>query len=152
MKVLVLVDGLHSHEVLDTLGRIIRLETADVILVYVRGHAARAGLDMIVRRPGAGALPPDRERELTHAEHSASAGAIAEAEAAARDRACSVEGIEVTGDPGRSICELAVQRNADLIAVRAGGRDRPPMGPHSLGPTARYITDHSTVPVLLLRA
>jgi hypothetical protein len=39
----------------------------------------------------------------------------------------------------------------DLIAIRAGGRDQPPVGPKSLGPTARFISDHGPCPVLLLR-
>jgi hypothetical protein len=30
-------------------------------------------------------------------------------------------------------------------------RDQPPVGPKSLGPTARFVSDHSPCPVLLLR-
>jgi nucleotide-binding universal stress UspA family protein len=69
-----------------------------------------------------------------------STAALAEAEAA-----------QFRGEPGPAVCELARSAGVDLIAIRAGGRDQPSVGPKSLGPTARFVSDHSPCPVLLLR-
>ena len=79
------------------------------------------------------------------------AAALAEAEAAARSLAAAVETAQVSGEPGPAVCELARSAGVDLIAIRAGGRDQPRVGPKSLGPTARFVSDHSPCHVLLLR-
>ncbi len=151
MKVLVLIDGIHGAEIVNGLARVVDLRGGEVLLAYVEGPDARAGLELIrQQRPGARPLPPYRERDLREAEDSVGGAAMAEAEFAVREHGASAEPIRVTGKPGHAVCNLAVQRHADLVVVRAGGRDRPP-GPGSLGPAARFITDHSRVPVLLLR-
>lgn len=77
--------------------------------------------------------------------------ALTEAERLGRSHAARVETIQMTGEPGRAVCEVAARRGSDLVVVRAGGRDRPPIGQASLGPTARFIADHSPTPVLLIR-
>lgn len=151
MRVLLLIDGLHTKELLESLSRLVHLEGAEVVLAYVRGPGPRAGLDLVRRRPGGHRLPSHRERELLDAETTRGSVAIAEAESLARLHTSLVETIQLSGEPGRAICELAARRAADLVVVRAGGRDRPPIGPGSLGPTARFITDHCGGAVLLLR-
>ncbi len=151
MKVLVLIDGIHGAEIVNGLARVVDLRDGEVLLAYVEGPDARAGLELVRQHgPGGRPLPPDRERELREAEESVSGAAIAEAESTVRQHGASAEPIRVTGKPGHAVCDLAVQRHADLVVVRAGGPDRPP-GPGSLGPAARFIADHSHVPVLLLR-
>lgn len=151
MRILVLINGQHTTETFGSLRRLLDLSEADLLLAYVRGPGPRAGLEMIRHRPGGRRLPPHRERELMEAEAAGGADAIAEATDLARSFTPRVEAIQLSGEPGRSICELAASRGADLVVVRAAGRDRPPIGPGSLGPTARFITDHSLCPVLLLR-
>jgi nucleotide-binding universal stress UspA family protein len=108
-------------------------------------------LDLVRRRPGGHQLPPHRERELAEAEHEGAISALAEAEARARQVAPRVESVQLRGEPGRAVVDLAMQRRVDLIAVRAGGRDQPTEGPRSLGPLARFVADHSPCAVLLLR-
>jgi nucleotide-binding universal stress UspA family protein len=153
MKVLVLIDGLHSQEILDALARLVDLRAVDLLLAYVAGPTAHAGLDLVREGhgPGARPMPPHRERELREAEESAGDAALSDAGEAARDRGARVETIRVEGKAGHAICELASQRRADLVVVRAGGWDRPPIGPGSLGKEARFIADHCRAPVLLLR-
>ena len=151
MRILVLVDGLHTKEVLETLAALVRLDDAGLLLAYVRSASSRAGLEMVSRRPGHGRLPPHRHAQVVEAEEASGAEALAEAADLVRGQAGSVEGLQVDGDAGRAICELAARRDVDLVVVRAGGRDRPALGPASLGPTARFIADHCTSPVLLLR-
>jgi len=151
MKALVLIDGLHTADTLDSLARLLNLGEAELLLVYVQGPGPRAGLDLVRRRPGGHQLPPHRERELAEAEHEGAASALAEAEDRARRLAPSVETIQLRGEPGRAVVDLAVQRRVDLIAVRAGGVDQARAGPRSLGPLARFVADHSPCAVLLLR-
>ena len=151
MRILVLVDGLHTDELLEMLAGLVRLGDADVLLAYVRSASSRAGLEMVSRRPGHGRLPPHRRAQVIESEEAGGAEALAEAERLMRDHAASIDVLQVEGDAGRAICQLAARRDIDLVVVRAGGRDRPALGPASLGPTARFIADHCTAPVLLLR-
>jgi nucleotide-binding universal stress UspA family protein len=151
MKVLVLVDGLHSGETLEAVARLLDLKSAELLLAYIEGPAPRAGLDVAMGRPAGAPLPPRRKQELREAESSAGDAAISDAERAARAVGGRFETIRLTGEAGREICELAARRQADLVVVRAGGRDRPPIGPGSLGPAAKFIADHCKSPVLLLR-
>lgn len=152
MRVLVLINGLHTSETFEALNRIIKLSEADLLVAHVRSPGPRAGLEVMRHRPGGRPIPAHRERELDEAEMAGGARAIAEADQIARSFATTVETAQLTGEPGRAVCELALSRRADLVVVRAGGRDRPPIGPASLGPTARFIADHSPCPVLLLRS
>lgn len=151
MKALVLIDGLHTGEVLDALSGVVPLDRADLMLAYVR-RADHGPLELARRRPAARPIPPHRERDLRQAEEAAGADAVAEAKELAGGHARSVETFELTGDPGPAVCELAAARGADVVVVRTGGRDRPPFGPAVLGPTARFIAGHCVRPVLLLRA
>lgn len=151
MRVLVLVDGFHIAGLIASLTRLLSLDSAELLLLYVQGPGPRAGLDLVRRRPGGHQLPPHRERELAQAELEGSADALAEAEKLARRLARNVESIQVRGEPGRAVCDVAARHGVDLIVIRSRGRDQPRLGPWSLGPTAQLIADHSPCPVLLLR-
>ena len=151
MKVVLLVDGLDTAQLLDSLAALLPVQEAELVLAYVRGPAPRAALDMVRRGPGRHPLPPPRERELSAAEVERGERALSEAAELARSLASRVETVQLSGDAGHVICELAAHSRADVVAVRAGGRDQPPAGPRSLGPAARFITDHCPCPVLLLR-
>jgi nucleotide-binding universal stress UspA family protein len=150
LRVLILVDALHPQELLEALERFVSSEV-DLLLVYVEGPSARAGLEMLGHRPGGARMPPHRAHGLAEAEATRATDALAEAEKLARRRMSAVEVVTASGEAGQVVCGLAARRQVDLVVVRAGGRDRPPAGPKSLGPAARFITDHSPCPVLLLR-
>lgn len=143
MKILVLIDGLHTREMLAALEDLVDLRRADLILAYVRGPGPRASLEMLRRRPGRHPIPPHRDRELKEAEVTVGEDALAEAEGLARATAPVVETVQVVGEAGRAVCELASARGVDMIVVRAGRR---------LGPAAHFVADHSPGPVLLLRS
>ena len=152
VKVLVLIDGMHTKEILDALARLVDLRSSELLLAYVEGPEARHGLDLVRHRPGgAGPLPYGREQELSDAEAVAAGTAMSDAEEAARAHGAAFEAIRLSGKAGEAICGLAERRHPDLVVVRAGGPDRPPIGPGSLGKAAKFIADHSRVPVLLLR-
>jgi nucleotide-binding universal stress UspA family protein len=143
MKILVLIDGLHTREMLAALEHLVDLRRADLILAYVRGPGPRASLEMLRRRPGRHPIPPPRDRDIHEAEVSVGDDALAEAEALARATAAGVKTVHVAGEPGHAVCDLARSRGVDLTVVRAG---------RQLGPAARFIADHSPGPVLLLRS
>lgn len=151
VRVLLVIDGLHTRDLLGSVARTCPLTEAELWLVYVRGPGARAGLEMVRRRPGGRPLPPGRERGLDEAESARAADSLAEAEALARPLAAVVRTMQLEGEPGRVVCELARAEGIDLVAIRVGGKDQPPLGPRSLGPAATYIADHSPCPVLLIR-
>jgi nucleotide-binding universal stress UspA family protein len=150
-RVLVLVDGIHSVELIGAVARLIALHDAEVLLLYVDPAGPRAGLEMARHRPARHGLPPHRLREVEEAERQSGAEALAEAAGALGDLAAGVETSAVRGDAGRVVCESAARWHADVVAIRAGGRDRPPVGPASVGPVSRYVTDHAPCAVLLLR-
>jgi nucleotide-binding universal stress UspA family protein len=143
VTLLLLVDGRDTAELLRSLARFVRLDEARLVLVYVSGPGPRAGLELLRRRPGRPA-PPPREQELDQAERVGGAEALEEALRLARPLARSVETLQLRGEPGRAVCELAAAEKAELVAVRASGR--------ALGPTARFVSDHCPCPVLLLKA
>lgn len=151
MRILVLVDGLHTREVLESLATLIRMQEAQLLLAYVRPAGPRSGLELMSRRPGHGTLPPHRREQVAEAESERGAQVLAEAEEMAARHTPSVESIQLEGEAGRATCDVAMRRKADLVVLRVGGRDRPPLGARALGPTARYIAEHCASPVLLLR-
>jgi len=151
VRILLVVDGLHTHELLGSVARTAPLAAAELWLVYVRGPGPRVGLDMVRHRPGRHALPPGRERDLNEAEVARGANALEEAERLALPLASEVRTVQLDGEAGRVVCDLARAQGIDLVAIRAGGRDQPPLGPQSVGPAARFIADHSPCPVLLIR-
>lgn len=156
MRILILIDGIHTEEVFASLGRLLPLRESELVLAYVRGPGPRAGLDLLRGRPvgprGGHPLPPHRLRDVAEAEQQGAASALAEAKSIAQSLAKTVTAHEMVGEPGQQVCQLAARVGAELVVVRAGGRDQPQVGPRSLGPAARFIADHCQCSVLLLRA
>lgn len=150
MRVVLLVDGLHTEQLLGSLARLVRLAESQLVLVYVRGPDTRRSLDMVTHRPGHGDISPRRSREASLAEEERAGAALAQAEKLAAPLAGAVDSIQKEGEAGREVCDVAAAVHADLVTVRSRVRDRPPGGPFALGPTARYIADHAPCPVLLL--
>lgn len=142
-RIVLLVDGLHPTELVAELDRACGLGDAELLLVYVRGQAPRRGLDMVRHRPGGVRMPPHRARVIDEAEGALSAQALDEAERRARGLARTVTRLELEGEAGRAVVDIAARERADLIAVHAE--------PGHLGPAARFITDHARCGVVVLR-
>lgn len=142
MRVLLLVDGLHSEELLRSLGRLLELGRAELLLAYARGPGPRGALELVMHRAGPHHLPPGRSRALDREEVERGERALVEAATLARPLCGSVETVQVEGEAGHALCELARARGADVVALRTGGH---------LGPVARFVADHCGCPVLLLR-
>jgi hypothetical protein len=124
MRVLILVDGFHTEELIASLTRLLNLDRAELLLLYVQGPGPRAGLDLVRSRPGGHRLPPHRDRELTQAELERRANALAEAEKLAQPLSSNVESIKLgasqvarsatshrNGASISSSCELAAAIN-----------------------------------------
>ncbi|MFJ3230874.1 universal stress protein [Streptomyces sp. NPDC086787] len=117
----------------------------DVVLLHVSepavaglGHGAFAGL---LGRGHPGHDPGDRMEESGER----SATALLEAAAGRLGGACSR--VERGGRAEREV--VAAAEGADLLVLARDG-DRSRLGPHSLGPAARFVVDHAPCPVLLV--
>jgi nucleotide-binding universal stress UspA family protein len=150
LRILVLVDGFDTERLVRSLEHQVQLHDAELLLLFVRGPAHRAGLEVAPRRPGGHRLPADRERALAEAELDEGAQALAEAEQLASQVAGQVQSRQLEGEPGHVVCDLARTESVDLVVLRGASRGQPPEGHAHLGPTARYVVDHSPCPVLLL--
>jgi nucleotide-binding universal stress UspA family protein len=150
LRILVLVDGFDTERMIQSIERQVQLRDAELLLLFVRGPAHRAGLEVAPRRPGGHRLPADRERAFAEAELEEGAQALAEAEQLASQGGAKVQSRQLEGEPGHVVCDLAQTESVDLVVLRGASRGQPPEAHAHLGPTARYVVDHSPCPVLLL--
>ncbi|MET8696441.1 universal stress protein [Streptomyces bauhiniae] len=118
----------------------------EVVLLHVSGsevpgvaHGAFAGL--MGRGRAWEADPGDRVEALG----DGSAAELLDAAAERLGRPCVRE--ERSGRPEREV--VAAAEGAGLLVLARDG-DRSRLGPHSLGPAARFIVDHAPCPVLLV--
>lgn len=117
----------------------------DVVLLHVSeptvpglGHGAFAGL---FGRGQPGHDPGDRMEESGER----SAAALLDAAAERLGYPCSR--VERAGRAEREV--VAAAEDADLLVLARDG-DRSRLGPHSLGPAARFVVDHAPCQVLLV--
>ncbi|MEU3344627.1 universal stress protein [Streptomyces sp. NPDC006700] len=118
---------------------------SDVVLLHVSGpdvpavaHGAFAGL---LGRGRAERDPGDLLTDLG----GTSAAELLDAAAARLGRPCTV--MERRGRVEREV--VAAAEDADLLVLARDG-DRARLGPHSLGPAARFVVDHAPCAVLLV--
>ncbi|MFE0515808.1 universal stress protein [Streptomyces sp. NPDC058964] len=117
----------------------------DVVLLHISeaavpglGHGAFAGL---LGRGHPERDPGDRMEDLG----GVSAAGLLDAAAERLGRPCSP--LDRAGRAEREV--VAVAEGADLLVLARDG-DRSRLGPHSLGPAARFVVDHAPCPVLLV--
>ncbi len=118
------------------------LHVVDTRPEHERGYLPR----VLLRAP-----PPAHQRELEAAQAEAGAAAIADARAVCRQLGVAVVERSAHGRPEREIVRIAAEERADLIVVGAHDPNAPAIGPHSVGPVARFVLDHAPCDVLLLR-
>ncbi|MFD8704900.1 universal stress protein [Kitasatospora sp. NPDC059648] len=118
---------------------------ARIVLLHVSGpdvpglaHGAFAGL---LGRGHRERDPGDRVERLA----DASARQLLDAAADRLARPCTR--LERTGRTEREV--VAAAEDAELLVLARDG-DRTRLGPHSLGPTTRFVVDHAPCPVLLV--
>lgn len=126
-----------------------------IVLLHVTGpevpgaaHGAYAGLLGRGRRARHHRPAEGWERDPgTAVEHLAAASAEQLLAAAAERLGRPCTRSERTGRVEREVVSAA--EGADLLVVARDG-DRTRLGPHSLGPAARFVVDHAPCPVLLV--
>ncbi|MEU6352217.1 universal stress protein [Streptomyces sp. NPDC047072] len=129
------VDGARLHAPADAGIVLLHVTPADVPGV---AHGAFAGL--------LGRGRPDRDPGTRMEEQAAlSAERLLRAAADRLGRPCTR--VERTGRIEREV--VAAVADADLLVLARDG-DRTHLGPHSLGPAARFVVDHAPCPVLLV--
>ena len=96
---------------------------------------------------------PERERELTAAEESSGRAALDEALASAQAAGLRATTRLERGRPEQVIVQVADAVKADLVVIDARDypTEHPPRGPASVGHTARFVLDHASCDVLLVR-
>ena len=129
-------------------------DSVEVIALHVIDERPRRDVESL--RGPLRHISPERQRELSQVEEEAGSAALAEAEAAARDAGAQVTSLVTRlerGRPEQVIVAQARELGADLIALRPREHPEsfPPIGPPSIGHTARFVVDHAPCPVLLLR-
>lgn len=152
MKVMVGVARRGAPELLADLNRILPLRRMELLLVHVIDNGARGEIDLSRGRLLPRTMPRHRLHAIEDAERQAAKAALDEAAAAAEALGARGETVTAEGEPGRVLSLLAQERGCDLVTLRV--REDPHMeraGPHSLGHTARFVSDHSPCPVLLVR-
>lgn len=102
--------------------------------------------------PGAGPLRRSQQEAINAATAEHTRTILDAAEADLRRRGLPSEPPQIRmGEPGREICAVAAAIGARLIVLFASRRADAGSGPHSVGHTARFVLDHATCPVLLVR-
>jgi nucleotide-binding universal stress UspA family protein len=96
---------------------------------------------------------PGREQALEAAEEGAGKAALEEALAVAQAAGFSPKILLERGRPEQVIVRVADDEAVSLIALwaREGAEGHPSIGPASVGHRARFVVDHASCDVLLLR-
>ncbi len=101
---------------------------------------------------GAGPLSRSQQQIIDEATAEHTRAVLDAAEASLRTRGLAPEPPQIrVGEPGREICAVAAAVRADLVVLFASRRARAVSGPGSVGHTARFVLDHASCTVLLVR-
>ena len=93
------------------------------------------------------------EHEVAAAEENAGQTSLAETQVAAEAAGFTAHSRLVQGRPEEIIIQVARDESVSLICIsaREGAEGHPHIGPASVGHTARFVLDHASCNVLLLR-
>jgi nucleotide-binding universal stress UspA family protein len=125
----------------------------ELLLLCVIDAGPRHDLEHLLGPLRHGPLGPGREQALRATEEAAGKAALEETLAAAQEAGFSASTIIERGKPEQVIVRVAGDEEGSLIAIwaREGAEGHPRIGPASVGHTARYVVDHASCDVLLLR-
>lgn len=152
LKALLCVDGAAPDRLLEVAVPLLAYPVLWVPthIVDVRG---RRDLGLLRGRiPGAGPLSRSQQEVINAATAEHTRAILDAAEASLRRRGLRQEPPQIrVGEPGREICTVSEGTGAGLIVLFASRRAHAGSGPHSVGHTARFVLDHASCPVLLIR-
>ena len=130
-------------------------ENLELALLFVIDEGPRHDLERLRGPLGRGPrLGPERQAQLAAAEARSGDEVLTEAGAAAAQAGLPATTELIRGQSERLIVERAQAVQADLIVVgaREGIREQLLPGPHSVGHVARFVIDHASCDVLLVRS
>ena len=152
LRVLLCVDGAPPDALLDA---VVPLLAQSAVWVPMHVVDARGRRDLSLLRgsiPGAGPLSRAQQQTIDAATAEHTRAILDATDASLRRRGLQQEPPQIrAGEPGREICAAAAAVAATLVVLFASRRVRAASGPGSVGHTARFVLDHATCPVLLVR-
>ena len=153
---MVVVCGIGRQRGPELLQRLAPLVAAgsELLLVHVIDAGPRHRWEEVASpfRPGPKGRA-DRRMQMEDAEQESAETILAEAQASAQQLGLQSLVRIAHGTPERVLLDIAKETGAALVAICARELldGRPPLGPASVGHTARFVLDHAPCPVLLLR-
>jgi nucleotide-binding universal stress UspA family protein len=137
-------------------------EPPTLVIVHVQDTGPRKDLEQVRSRfVGRGGLGATHAAQMASTGQSVAEGLLAEARElciAAGHSPDFVTAHLLEGRPEREIVRMAEEMQAQLVVVGSHdrpvdphGKPRPELGPGSVGHVARFVVDHASCPVLLLR-
>ena len=155
MKVICAIGQRGGPELIQRMTEIIGNE-AECLFLHVIDTGPRHDLKEFMRGP-LHRLPhqgkPAHEEEVKAAEEAAGQAAIEETLEAAQKIGLKVSSSIKQGRPEEVIIQAAEEMKPDLIVMwaREGAIGRKSIGPASIGHIARFVLDHATCDILLLK-
>jgi nucleotide-binding universal stress UspA family protein len=152
LKILLCVDGAAPDALLEA-----ALPLLTQAAVWVPTHVvdARGRRDLGFLRggiTGAGPLSRAQQQAIDDATAEHTRAILEASDASLRRRGLVADPPQIrVGEPGREICAVAAAVGAALVVLFASRRARVVTGPGSVGHTARFVLDHATCGVLLVR-
>ncbi len=150
MRVLCCLDGSNIEQLHQAISTMLRGDDLTLGAMYVIDAGPQGDIERQRERYfRTGPLSSSRKEQIQQAERSAAQDILDEGSR-------YLPGAELllkTGRPEREIVASAVTWKADLIMICPRSPNKPgtPTGPKSVGHTARFVLDHATCPVLLVR-
>jgi nucleotide-binding universal stress UspA family protein len=151
MRVLCCLDGTNIEQIRTAVSTMLRSSDLTIALVYVIDAGPHGAMERqrerFFRPP---TLKPQQIEQMQQAENAAAQDILDEG---TRYFAGAIP-FTREGNPEREIVTFAAEWTADLMIIcsHAANSNRPPVGPKSVGHTARFVVDHAPCPVLLVRS
>jgi nucleotide-binding universal stress UspA family protein len=153
MRVLCAIGQRGGPELVQRVGTVIG-GRPELLLLHVIDSGPRHDLEHLRGPLRHGPLDkPGREQALRAAEEGAGKAALDEALAVAQAAGFSSKILLERGKPEQVIVRVACDEAVSLIVLwaREGAEGRPSIGPASVGHIARFVLDHASCDVFLLR-
>lgn len=151
MRVLCCLDGTNTEQIRIAVSTMLRPNDLTIAVVFVIDAGPHEAMERqrerFFRPP---TLKPQHIEQMQQAENAAAQDILDEG---TRYLSGAIS-FKREGNPEREIVNLAAEWAADLVIIcpHAAHSNRPPIGPKSVGHTARFVVDHAPCPVLLVRS
>ncbi len=151
MRILCCLDGTNVEKIGQSVERLLQRETRTIGILYVTDSEPELQMELnrnrFLRSPRH--APPGQTRMREAEERN-----VQEILNEGSQHLIGAEQQKRTGRPEREIVQFAEEWQADLLLICAHSqrRDRPGIGPKSVGHVARFVLDHAPCPVLLIRS